>query len=168
MPTLLNFLSLLCARHHADCLLVCSADTSLRSTFVLHAHRVVAPACSRWDLPARAPRWHRPGMLRAKHTHTRYLLRLQVQKTGDVIEFYNAVFIPAVKAFVLALGAGKARLVQLPALAAPPGTPLRLGGRSASLLRPRCCTRAPSPRRRPVTGGRAPASCRAKKKPAPG
>ena len=53
--------------------------------------------------------------------------RTQVTKTGDVIEFYNAVFIPAVKAFVLALGAGKARLVPLPALAQP-GTPLRLAG----------------------------------------
>ncbi len=48
-------------------------------------------------------------------------------KTGDVIEFYNAVFIPAVKAFVLALGAGRAKLVPLPALAQP-GTPLRLPG----------------------------------------
>jgi len=47
-----------------------------------------------------------------------------VVKTGDVIEFYNAVFIPAVKAFVLRLGSGKAALVRPPALSVP-GTPAR-------------------------------------------
>jgi len=54
-----------------------------------------------------------------------------VVKTGDVIEFYNAVFIPAVKAFVLRLGSGKAALVRPPALSVP-GTQARpaagLGG----------------------------------------
>ncbi|KAK9837434.1 hypothetical protein WJX81_002188 [Elliptochloris bilobata] len=52
---------------------------------------------------------------------------LQVVKTGDVIEFYNAVFIPAVKAFVLRLGSGKAALVRPPALSVP-STPSRPGG----------------------------------------
>ena len=52
--------------------------------------------------------------------------RAQVVKTGDVIEFYNAVFIPAVKAFVLRLGSGKAALVRPPALSVP-STPSRAG-----------------------------------------
>lgn len=33
-------------------------------------------------------------------------------KTGDIIEFYNAVFIPTVKAFVLKLGSRKAQLIR--------------------------------------------------------
>ena len=53
-------------------------------------------------------------------------LLVQVVKTGDVIEFYNAVFIPATKSFLLQLGNKTAPLAQLPALSVP-GTPLRLG-----------------------------------------
>ena len=41
---------------------------------------------------------------------------LNVTKTGDIIEFYNAVFIPTVKSFVLKLGSRKAQLTRcLPA-----------------------------------------------------
>ena len=36
---------------------------------------------------------------------------LVISKTGDIIEFYNVVFIPAVKAFVLRLGSRKVQLV---------------------------------------------------------
>ena len=55
---------------------------------------------------------------------------VQVLKTGDVIEFYNAVFIPEVKAFILKLGSRKAQLVrpQLPGPQVPGSlrsTPLR-------------------------------------------
>ena len=38
----------------------------------------------------------------------------QVDQTGDVIEFYNAVFIPSTKAFLLQLGNGTANLLPLP------------------------------------------------------
>ena len=37
---------------------------------------------------------------------------LAVSQTGDIIEFYNTVFIPTVKPFVLQLGQKKAPLVQ--------------------------------------------------------
>ena len=39
---------------------------------------------------------------------------LNVTKTGDIIEFYNAVFIPTVKSFVLKLGSRKAQLTRCP------------------------------------------------------
>ena len=39
-------------------------------------------------------------------------LELSVEQTGDIIEFYNSVFIPMVKPFVLQLGQRKAPLVQ--------------------------------------------------------
>ena len=48
---------------------------------------------------------------------------MQVDQTGDVIEFYNAVFIPSTKAFLLQLGNGTANLLPLPTLTMP-GTPL--------------------------------------------
>ncbi|KAK9815768.1 hypothetical protein WJX72_009183 [[Myrmecia] bisecta] len=41
---------------------------------------------------------------------------LQVQKTGDVIEFYNAVFIPTIKAFLLKVGTKQAPLTKPPGL----------------------------------------------------
>ena len=44
-----------------------------------------------------------------------------------MIEFYNAVFIPATKAFLLQLGNKTATLAQLPTLSVP-GTPLRMVG----------------------------------------
>lgn len=47
----------------------------------------------------------------------------QVDQTGDVIEFYNAVFIPSTKAILLQLGNGTASLLPLPTLTMP-GTPL--------------------------------------------
>ena len=37
---------------------------------------------------------------------------MAVTKTGDIIEFYNTVFIPTVKQFVLQLGQKKAPLVK--------------------------------------------------------
>ena len=37
---------------------------------------------------------------------------LMVSRTGDIIEFYNAVFIPTVKSFVLKLGSRKAQLIR--------------------------------------------------------
>lgn len=43
-------------------------------------------------------------------------------KTGDVIEFYNAVFIPATKSFLLQLGNKTAPLATLPTLSVPGNT----------------------------------------------
>ena len=62
---------------------------------------------------------------------------VQVDQTGDVIEFYNAVFIPATKAFLLQLGNGSANLLPLPTLTLP-GTPLhgRLGSNPYRLATP--------------------------------
>ena len=37
---------------------------------------------------------------------------MAVSHTGDIIEFYNSVFIPTVKPFVLQLGQRKATLIQ--------------------------------------------------------
>ena len=61
----------------------------------------------------------------------------QVDQTGDVIEFYNAVFIPSTKAFLLQLGNGTASLLPLPTLTMP-GTPLhgRLGSNPYGLATP--------------------------------
>lgn len=59
----------------------------------------------------------------------------QVEQTGDVIEFYNAVFIPATKAFLLQLGNGSTPLLPLPTLTVP-GTPLRMGASPYSLATP--------------------------------
>jgi hypothetical protein len=61
--------------------------------------------------------------------------RAQVDQTGDVIEFYNAVFIPATKAFLLQLGNGSTPLLPLPTLTMP-GTPLRMGASPYSLATP--------------------------------
>lgn len=66
----------------------------------------------------------------------------QVVKTGDVIEFYNAVFIPATKAFLLQLGNKTARLMPLPTLSVP-GTPLRMG----PPLQQRCYSTPPATER---------------------
>ncbi|CAL5223875.1 g6466 [Coccomyxa viridis] len=62
---------------------------------------------------------------------------LSVDQTGDVIEFYNAVFIPSTKAFLLQLGNGTANLLPLPTLTMP-GTPLhgRLASNPYSLATP--------------------------------
>ena len=62
---------------------------------------------------------------------------MQVDQTGDVIEFYNAVFIPSTKAFLLQLGNGTANLLPLPTLTMP-GTPLhgRLASNPYSLATP--------------------------------
>lgn len=61
----------------------------------------------------------------------------QVDQTGDVIEFYNAVFIPATKGFLLQLGNGTTNLLPLPTLTMP-GTPLhgRAGSNPYSLATP--------------------------------
>ena len=59
----------------------------------------------------------------------------QVEQTGDVIEFYNAVFIPATKAFLLQLGNGSTPLLPLPTLTVP-RTPLRMGASPYSLATP--------------------------------
>lgn len=61
----------------------------------------------------------------------------QVDQTGDVIEFYNAVFIPATKGFLLQLGNGTTNLLPLPTLTMP-GTPLhgRVGSNPYSLATP--------------------------------
>lgn len=58
-----------------------------------------------------------------------------MEQTGDVIEFYNAVFIPSTKAFLLQLGNGSANLLPLPTLTMP-GTPLRVGRNPYSLATP--------------------------------
>ena len=60
---------------------------------------------------------------------------VQVEQTGDVIEFYNAVFIPSTKAFLLQLGNHSAALLPLPTLTMP-GTPLRMGSNPYSLATP--------------------------------
>jgi hypothetical protein len=65
-----------------------------------------------------------------------------VEKTGDVIEFYNAVFIPATKAFLLQLGNKTARLTPLPTLSVP-GTPLRMG----APMQQRCYSTPPAENR---------------------
>ena len=54
-----------------------------------------------------------------------------------MIEFYNAVFIPSTKAFLLQLGNGTANLLPLPTLTMP-GTPLhgRLASNPYSLATP--------------------------------
>ena len=65
----------------------------------------------------------------------------QVEQTGDVIEFYNAVFIPATKAFLLQLGNGSTPLLPLPTLTVT-GTPLRMGASPYSLATPRPPDRA--------------------------
>ena len=44
---------------------------------------------------------------------------LIVSKTGDIIEFYNAVFIATVKPFVLKLGSRKAQLVKCAPMPTP-------------------------------------------------
>lgn len=44
---------------------------------------------------------------------------LMVSQTGDIIEFYNAVFIPTVKSFVLKLGSRKAPLIRSATLQNP-------------------------------------------------
>ncbi len=45
--------------------------------------------------------------------------QLAVQKMGDVIEYYNATFIPVAKSLLMRIGAGKQ------ALKSPPGMPPR-------------------------------------------
>ena len=52
-----------------------------------------------------------------------------------MIEFYNAVFIPSTKAFLLQLGNHSAALLPLPTLTMP-GTPLRTGSNPYSLATP--------------------------------
>lgn len=52
-----------------------------------------------------------------------------------MIEFYNAVFIPSTKAFLLQLGNHSAALLPLPTLTMP-GTPLRMGSNPYSLATP--------------------------------
>ena len=52
-----------------------------------------------------------------------------------MIEFYNAVFIPSTKAFLLQLGNHSAALLPLPTLTMP-GTPLRMGPKPYSLATP--------------------------------
>jgi hypothetical protein len=68
----------------------------------------------------------------------------QVEHTGDVIEFYNAVFIPATKAFLLQLGNGSTPLLPLPTLTVP-GTPLRMGANPDSLATSRLWARSLCP-----------------------
>ena len=60
---------------------------------------------------------------------------LQVLQTGDVIAFYNSVFVPAVKTDLLRINQDRASLTAPPAAEAlVGGSPIRCYSRSASTL----------------------------------